>query len=162
MRAVELNGVLITLRVEPVEEDACAHAHAGRAAGERGPHPSSSRSDVPAANDRLMFLPDANAERQVLAHANVVLRVDAGLTDLDRDTRIADVSRERGRMIAAKRFEAPQREPGGGVTRHVAGDAGVLDQDPHAHRMIATRDVHVVANLDVPRIAAAGNLCAAA
>src|SRR5262249_59323184 len=78
-RAVELNRLLVGLRVEPVEEQAAAGANRGLAALERGPGDAAAGRQVESADLRLMFLTQPAAQRQILPDAKVVLHVDAGL-----------------------------------------------------------------------------------
>src|SRR5437867_6790585 len=67
MCAVELNYLLVRLRVEPIEEQAAAAADRRLAALERRPHDAAARRDVEAADVRLHLLPHAAADRQILA-----------------------------------------------------------------------------------------------
>ena len=54
---------------------------------------------------RLILLAETAADRQVLARADVVLHVDAGLHLAEIDARIADVAREGGRLARRCRPE---------------------------------------------------------
>src|SRR5262245_13885658 len=96
MRAVELYGLLVALSVEPVEEDARTPPQRRPAALERRPDEAAARTEVKPADLRLELLTDAAGDRQILAHPEVVLDVQAGLHRRDADERIADVAGERG------------------------------------------------------------------
>jgi hypothetical protein len=101
MRAVELHGLLVALGVEPVEEDARTAAQRRPAALERRPGKAAARTEVKPADLRLVLLTDAAGNRQILAHADVVLDVQAGLHGRER-------SRE-GRRHSARTSSAARR-----------------------------------------------------
>src|SRR5205814_4640316 len=79
MRAVELHGLLVALRVEPVEENARAAAHRRLAALERRPRKTAARAKLQAADVRLILLTQAAADRQILSRAIVILNVETRL-----------------------------------------------------------------------------------
>ena len=162
MRAVELHGLFVRLRVQPVEEDPRPRAHRRLAAPERRPGDTAARPQLHPADVRLHFLPQARADRQLLPHTDVVLHIEPELGLRDRDARIANVARERRRLAERARVEAGEREGAGRVPQLARSIAAGLELQPRAYGVSAGRDVEVVVQLEEIEAAASRNLGAAA
>src|SRR5580765_7189296 len=144
MRAVELHGLLVALGVEPVEEDARAAPQRRPAALERRPGEAAAWTEVGPADLRLVLLTDAAGDRQILAHPDVVLDVQASLHGRDVDERVADVARESRRQPGVERVEAGEREGAGRVPPDIGAELTRFDQESRPHRVLADRDVEIV------------------
>ena len=100
---------------------------------------------------RLDLLADAEADRQILPRADVVLHVHARLHVADFDERIADVPRERRRMSRGVGVEAREGERAAGVAKLVGAVPAALDEESRANGVAADRDVEVVGDFEVLR-----------
>jgi hypothetical protein len=149
VRAVELHRLLVSLRVEPIEEDARAAAHSGLAALERRPDDAASRRDVEPADVRLDFLTNTAAEGQILAHAEIVLQVHASLHLRNVDGRVADIPRERRRRAGAVGGEAGEGERPAGVAADGGVVAAALELHAGANRMTPGCDVEIVRDQEI-------------
>src|SRR5262249_51236446 len=154
VRAVQLDGLLISQRVEPVEEDAAARANGRLPAPERRPRHPAARAQVDAADVRLEFGAHAGAQRQLLARAVVVLDVDAHIW-------IAHVPRVRGRRAGGVRGQVGERERPVRVAPLIRSVAPGLELKAGLEGVLADGDVEVVADLGVERAGAAVDLRAA-
>jgi hypothetical protein len=161
MCPVELHGLLVALGIEPVEEDARTAPQRRPAALEWRPGEAAARTEVKPADLRLVFLTDAAGDRQILARAEVVLDVEAGLQGRDADERVADVAGERRRQPGVERVEAGEREGAGRIPPDIGAELAGLDQESRPQRMPANRDVEIVGDVGLVDGAAAANLRAA-
>src|SRR5581483_313991 len=150
MRAVELQRLLIRLRVEPVEEHARASPNGCLAVLERRPGDAAARPEVNTADRGLIFRADAPARCQVLPRAVVVLRIETALPLGRRQMRIADVSGERRRHAGLIRGKAREGERTGAVADFISGVLAALDEETGAQGMLAGRDLEVVREFAEP------------
>src|SRR5262249_29194147 len=161
MRAVELHALFVGLRVEPVEEDARAGAHARRAARERRPRDAAARREVQAADMRLELLPDAAADGEILPHPAVVLQIDATLRLRNRDVGMAEVAGVGGGTPGRKGAGAGDRNRPAGVAESLTAIRAGVELETGPNRLAAGRDVEIVGSFDQRQPARAGELRAA-
>src|SRR5690349_9861836 len=104
---VDANRLLVGVGRQPVVEHAGAGAERQLAALARRPRRAEARTEVVVVVEvRLRLVADAGAEREVLADADVVLEIPAGLKVVVADVRVAHPLRVAARRAREERVEA--------------------------------------------------------
>ena len=160
---VHAQRLLVRAAVQPVVEDSRARAQRRLAVLERRPRDAKARADrVEVVEVRLHFVPDAGAEREPFAHADVVLEVHAGLQVDIVDVRVADPPVVRPRRAGVKGGEALERIRAEIIGRVVRPVRPAVELDARSQRVNAANVVEIRREVERPRVASAGHLRAAA
>src|SRR5438552_3711 len=110
MESVDALRLIVDARRQPVVEHADAAANRCLPPRKRSPRDTETRPDVRIVVDvRLELVSNARRDGEVLAEANVVLDVEAGLQAAIRNGRIADPARVVARLIRTIRVEIVER-----------------------------------------------------
>src|SRR6185369_8049958 len=159
---IDAQRLLVNLRSEPVVKKSGAATQSDAATLQRRPHPTEAWRDVELPRHVILKLvTHAVAERQVLAHAKVVLNIPAELILSILHGRIADALRELGRQSGFECIDIRELKSAEWIRSFVAAIAAGLELPAETKTMFLECIIDIVRKLDIKLPATATPLRAA-